>query len=92
VRALGVELVELGLVQVSMNVTNYERTPLPRVLETIRAEAARYGVSVAGAELIGTVPLGVLEQVTRYYLQAHDLKSDQVIETALLNELELSEG
>jgi len=84
VRALGVELVEQGLVQVSINVTNYRRTPLPRVLETIRAEAARYGVSVAGTELIGTVPLGVLEQVTRYYLQAHDLNADQVVEMALL--------
>jgi glutamate formiminotransferase len=83
VRALGVELVEQGLVQVSMNVTNYKRTPLPRVLETVRAEAARYGVSVAGTELIGTVPLGVLEQVTRYYLQAHDLRANQVIEMAL---------
>jgi glutamate formiminotransferase len=84
VRAIGVELIEQGLVQVSMNVTHYSRTPLPRVLETIRAEAARYGVSVAGTELIGTVPLGVLEQVTRYYLQAHSLSADQVIEMALL--------
>jgi glutamate formiminotransferase len=57
---------------------------LPRVLETIRAEAARYGVNVTGTELIGTVPLGVLEQVTRYYLQAHSLSADQVVEMALL--------
>ena len=84
VRAMGVELVEQGMVQVSMNVTNYEKTPLPRVLETIRAEAARYGVSVAGTELIGTVPMGVLEQVAQYYLQAHGLRTDQVVEMALL--------
>jgi len=84
VRAMGVELAAQGLVQVSMNVTNYKKTPLPRILETIRAEAARYGVNVAGTELIGTVPLGVLEQVTRYYLQAHRLSTDQVIEMALL--------
>jgi glutamate formiminotransferase len=84
VRAMGVELVGQGLVQVSMNVTHYKRTPLPRVLETIRSEAARYGVSVAGTELIGTVPLGVLEQVTRTYLQAHDLSAEQVLEMALL--------
>jgi glutamate formiminotransferase len=84
VRAMGVELVEQGRVQVSMNVINYKKTPLPRVLETIRAEAARYGVNVADTELIGTVPLGVLEQVARYYLQAHDLRADQVVEMALL--------
>jgi glutamate formiminotransferase len=84
VRAMGVELAEKGTVQVSMNVTNYEKTPLPRILETIRAEAARYGVNVVGTELIGAVPLGVLEQVARYYLQTHDLDADQIVEMALL--------
>ena len=84
VRAMGVELSDKGLVQVSMNVTNYEKTPLPRILETIRAEAARYGVNVSGTELIGAVPLGVLEQVTRYYLQSHDLESGQIVEMSLL--------
>jgi glutamate formiminotransferase len=84
VRAMGVELSDKGLVQVSMNVTNYEKTPLPRILETIRAEAARYGVNVAGTELVGAVPLGVLEQVTRYYLQTHDLDDGQIVEMSLL--------
>ena len=84
VRAMGVELGDKGLVQVSMNVTNYEKTPLPRILETVRAEAARYGVNVAGTELIGAVPLGVLEQVTRHYLQSHDLESGQIVEMSLL--------
>ena len=84
VRAMGVELAEKGIVQVSMNVINYQKTPLPRILETIRAEAARYGVNVVGSELIGAVPLGVLEQVARYYLQTHDLRADQIVEMALL--------
>lgn len=84
VRAMGVELKEQGMVQVSMNMTNYQKTPLPRVLETIRAEAARYGVQIAGTELIGAVPLGVLEQVTRYYLQVHEFKTEQIVEMALL--------
>jgi glutamate formiminotransferase len=75
---------EQGLVQVSMNITNYQKTPLPRVLETIRAEAARYGISIAGSELIGAVPLGVLEQAARYYLQAHDLQAEQIVELALI--------
>ncbi len=85
VRAIGLTLEGESIVQVSMNLVNYTRTPLPRVLETIRSEAARYGVSVAGAELIGPVPLGALEEVVRYYLQAHDFSMDQVIENALLD-------
>lgn len=84
VRAMGVELKEQGMVQVSMNMTNYQKTPLPRVLETIRAEAARYGVQVAGTELIGAVPLGVLEQAMCYYLQAHEFRTEQIVEMALL--------
>jgi len=85
VRAIGLPLEGESLVQVSMNLVNYTKTPLPRVLETIRAEAARYGVSIAGAELVGPVPLGALEQVVRTYLQVHDFSVDQIIETALLD-------
>jgi glutamate formiminotransferase len=84
VRALGLPLEDKGLVQVSMNLTNYTKTPVSRVLETIRSEAARYGVAIAGAELIGPVPLGVLEEVARFYLQVHDFSMDQVIEVALI--------
>ncbi len=84
VRAMGLSLEDQGLVQVSMNLTNYVKTPIPRVLETIRSEAARYGVDVAGTELIGPVPLGALEEVVEYYLQVHDFSMDQIIETALI--------
>ena len=80
VRAIGLELTGTGMVQVSMNLTNYTQTPIPRVMETIRAEAARYGVLVAGAELVGPVPLGALEEVVRYYLQIHDFSMAQTIE------------
>jgi glutamate formiminotransferase len=85
VRAIGLALEEDEMVQVSMNLVNYTKTPIPRVLETIRSEAARYGVNVAGAELIGPVPLGALEEVLKHYLQLHDFSMDQVIETALLD-------
>ena len=85
VRAIGLELEGTGMVQVSMNLVNYSKTPIPRVLETIRSEAARYGVNVAGAELIGPVPLGALEEVLKHYLQVHDFSMDQIIETALLD-------
>lgn len=80
VRAIGLPLEGTGMVQVSMNLTNYEGTPIPRVLETIRSEAARYGVAVAGAELVGPVPARALEAVVRQYLQVHAFSVDQVIE------------
>ena len=80
VRAIGLDLSGTGMVQVSMNLTNYTQTPIPRVLEAIKAEAARYGVSVASAELVGPVPLGALEEVVRYYLQIHDFSMTQTIE------------
>jgi len=84
VRGMGFALDDRGMVQVSMNLVNYQGTPIPRVLETIRSEAARYGVQVAGTELIGSVPLGALEEVARHYLQCHDFRIDQIVETALL--------
>ena len=85
VRALGLAMEDKGLVQVSMNLTNYTRTPIPRVLETIRVEAARYGVAIAGTEFVGAVPLGALEDVARYYLQLHEFSSEQIVELALLD-------
>jgi glutamate formiminotransferase len=84
VRALGLPLEDKGMVQVSMNLINYTKTPVSRVLETIRSEAARYGVAIAGTELVGPVPLGVLEEVTKHYLQVHDFSLEQVIEVALI--------
>ncbi len=84
VRGMGFALEDKGMVQVSMNLVNYEKTPIHRVLETIRSEASRYGVQVAGTELIGSVPLGALEEVIRFYMQTHDFAIDQVVETALL--------
>ena len=84
VRGMGFALEERGMVQVSMNLVNYTETPIHRVLETVRSEAARYGVAVAGTELIGPVPLGALEEVVRFYLQVHEFTTEQVVETALL--------
>jgi glutamate formiminotransferase / 5-formyltetrahydrofolate cyclo-ligase len=85
VRAMGLALEEKGMVQVSMNLVNYAQTPIPRVMEAIRAEAQRYGVQVAGSELVGPLPMGALEEVLKYYLQAHDFKMEQIIENALLD-------
>jgi glutamate formiminotransferase len=85
VRAMGLALEDKGQVQVSMNLVNYSKTPLPRVLEAVRAEARRYGVLIAGTELVGPVPMEALEEVLKYYLQAHEFKMDQIIENALLD-------
>lgn len=84
VRAIGLSLKEEGRVQVSMNLTHYEKTPIPMVAEAVKREAARYGVSVVGTELVGPVPLGAMGQVFRYYLQAHDFSMDQIIENSLI--------
>ncbi len=85
VKAMGVMLEDKGMVQVSMNLVNFKETPIHRVVETIRFEAARYGVSIAECELIGLTPLAALEEVVRYYLQIHDFSLDQIIETHLLS-------
>jgi glutamate formiminotransferase len=85
VRAIGLELEDVGMVQVSMNLVNYTKTPIPRVLETIRAEAARHGLAIAGTELVGPVPLDALEEVVKHYLQTHDFSMDQIIELSLID-------
>ena len=84
VRAIGLSLKEEGMVQVSMNLTHYEKTPIPMVAEAVKREAVRYGVNVVGTELVGPVPLGAMGQIFRYYLQAHDFSMDQIIESSLI--------
>jgi len=87
VRAIGLSLEDQGMVQVSMNLTNYRKTPIPRVLEAIRSEAARYGVQVSGSELVGPVPLEALEEPFKHYLQLHDFSMSQIIENSILDML-----
>jgi glutamate formiminotransferase len=84
VKAMGLALEEQGMVQVSMNLTNYTKTPIPRVLETVRMEAARHGVTIAGTEIVGALPLGALEEIVKHYVQTHDFELSQVIEYSLL--------
>jgi glutamate formiminotransferase len=84
VRGIGLALEEEGQVQVSMNLVNYEKSPIPMVMEAVKREAARYGVNVAKSEVVGPVPIGAMAQVFSYYLQAHDFSMDQVLENALI--------
>ena len=84
VKAMGVALADEGLVQVSMNLVDYRKTPIHRALELVKVEAARYGVSVRSCELVGMIPLGALEDVVSYYVQIPGFASKQVIEYHLL--------
>ena len=86
VKALGVMLKERTLAQVSMNVVDPFQTPLYRVLELVRLEAARYGVPIVGSEIVGLVPLSVILETVRYYLQLEGFRDDQVLEARLWKE------
>lgn len=78
VRAIALPLKERGIVQVSMNLTNYEKTPIHRVFETIKSEASQYGVLVEDCELVGPVPVYALEEVLKFYLRVHSFSMDQL--------------
>ncbi len=81
VKALGLSVE--GRAQVSMNLTDYRRTPIHRVMEMIRCEAARYGVGVASSEIIGLVPQQALLEAALYCLQLDDFSLEQVLESRL---------
>ena len=79
VRAIALTLEDRGgIVQVSMNLTNYEKTPIHRVFETIKSEASQYGVSVLDCDLVGPVPVYALQDVLKFYLRVHNFKLDQL--------------
>jgi len=82
-RAIAVNLRERGIVQVSMNMTDYTRTPLYRALELVRIEAKRYGVNVIGSEIVGLVPADALTQSAAYYMGLEDFTTDQILELKL---------
>lgn len=85
VKALGVYLEDRNLAQVSINMCDFRQTPLYRVMELVRIEAARYGVQVIGSEIIGLAPMDALIESAAYYLQLEDFKTnDQVLENRLL--------
>ncbi len=83
VKAMGFEIKDRGIVQVSMNLVNYEKSPIHRVQEAIRREAARYGVPVVGAEVVGLVPMKALVEVAKWYLQLEDFEDGQVLENRI---------
>jgi glutamate formiminotransferase/formiminotetrahydrofolate cyclodeaminase len=81
VKAIGVKV--HGLAQVSMNLTNFRKTPLGRVVEMIRREAAAYGVAIHHSELVGLIPQAALIDAAGWYLQMEGFKQEQVLENRL---------
>lgn len=82
-KALGFSLSERGLTQVSMNLINYERTQLHHVFEAVRREAERWGVGVAGSEIVGLMPQAALERGAEYFLQLENFSPDLVLENRI---------
>lgn len=83
VKAMGIALEDRGIVQVSMNLTNYEKTPIFRVFDLVKREAERYGVMVLESEIVGLVPSAALLQCAEYYLQLEGFSGKQVLEHKL---------
>jgi glutamate formiminotransferase/formiminotetrahydrofolate cyclodeaminase len=82
VKALGLSVE--GQAQVSMNLTNFRATPMARVVEMIRLEAARYGTSIHHSELVGLIPQEALVEAARWYLQLDQFEPDQILESRLV--------
>ena len=80
VKALGFPLEDKGIVQVSMNLTNFRKTPILRVFELVQREAARYGVNVTRSELVGMAPRQAIYDVAAMSLQLDSLSPDQILE------------
>jgi glutamate formiminotransferase len=86
VKAMGVVLAERGIVQVSINMTNFKKTPLHRVFDCVRSEAERHGVAIVGSEIVGLSPAEALYAAAEHYLRLEGFSSEQVLETKLLEE------
>jgi glutamate formiminotransferase len=86
VKAMGVELAERGQVQVSINLTNYRKTPIHRVFECVRSEAERHGVPIVGSEIVGLCPADALVLTAEHYLRLEKFTAEQVLELRLLEE------
>ena len=83
VKSMGVPLASRNLAQVSMNLTDFEQTPIHRVFEAVRAEAARYGAAIVGSEIVGLIPKRALEMTAEWYLQAENFHPSLVLENRL---------
>jgi glutamate formiminotransferase/formiminotetrahydrofolate cyclodeaminase len=83
VKSMGVELKARNLAQVSINLTDFEQTPMHRVYEMVKREAARYGAAPVGSEIVGLVPKKAIEMAADFFLQLEDFSPAQVFENKL---------
>lgn len=83
-KAMGVELKDRGITQVSINMTDYTKTALYRAFELVRIEARRYGVSIVGSEIIGLVPMEALIDTASYYLGLENFSMQQILEARIM--------
>jgi glutamate formiminotransferase/formiminotetrahydrofolate cyclodeaminase len=83
VKAMGVYLDARNLAQVSMNLTDFEQTPIHRVFELVKREAERYGVSVLASEMIGLIPRRAIDMAAEYFLQFENFTTNHVLEKRL---------
>ena len=88
VKAMGVDLKTKGQTQVSVNLTDFEQTPIPRVFEMVKREAERYGCAITGSEIVGLIPRAALEQTAQFYLQIENFSPALVLENRLAAALE----
>jgi formiminotetrahydrofolate cyclodeaminase len=92
VKSMGVPLASRNLAQVSMNLTDFEQTPMHRVFEAVRVEAARYGAAIVGSEIVGLIPKRALELTAEWYLQAENFHPRLVLENRLAEAATMSGG
>src|ERR1700689_2825510 len=95
VKSMGVDLHARNLAQVSINLTDFEQTPIHRVFEMVKREAERYGVSIVGSEIVGLIPKRAIELTADFYLQLENFSPAQVFENrieASLSDVAPAEG
>ncbi len=80
VKALAFYLEDKKCVQISMNLTNYKKTPVYRAYEMVKLEASRYGIEVSESEVIGLIPMDALIESSRFYMRMNNFKSNQIFE------------
>lgn len=78
VRAIALEIPDKKMVQISMNLTQYQKTPIHRVFETIKAECDSRGILIADTELVGPVPIMALEDMMKFYLRCYSFHMEQL--------------
>lgn len=88
VKAMAAKIPERNITQIGMSIVDCEKTPLYRVFETIKIEAARYNVQVIGSEFCGLAPLQALLDSVGYYMKIDNLEANRILERAIQNALE----